>query len=300
MISFPNCKINLGLRILRKRNDGYHDLETVFYPLPFYDIIEVIQAADGPEFSGSGHRVDGEPANNLCIKAFELLKKDFPDLPAVKLHLHKTIPLGAGLGGGSADGAFTLQLINQKFHLGLSRDQLLNYALQLGSDAPFFIINKPCLATGRGEVMEEIAIDLSSYWVLLANPGIHVNTGVAFSGISPAIPEKSVQVIIQQPVDTWKQELINDFEATVFKTYPLINQIKETLYSEGAVYASMSGSGSTVFGLFEDQSSLAKASSAFKSNDSVIISSSPASLRGHSAWGLSQYNSTPFPSGSSR
>jgi 4-diphosphocytidyl-2-C-methyl-D-erythritol kinase len=243
----------------------------------------VIQGPGDPEFSGSGLRVDGEPANNLCIKAIELLKKDFPDLPAIKLHLHKTIPLGAGLGGGSADGAFTLQLINQKFRLGLSRDQLLNYALHLGSDAPFFIINKPCLATGRGEVMEEIAIDLSRYWVLLANPGIHVNTGTAFSGISPAIPEKSLKGIIQQPVNTWKKELINDFELTLFKTYPLIKEIKETFYSEGAVYASMSGSGSTVYGFFEDQSSLAKASSAFRSNASVIISSSPASLRGHSA-----------------
>src|SRR5688572_28327375 len=233
MISFPNCKINLGLRILRKRNDGYHDLETVFYPLPFYDIIEVIHGPGEAEFSGSGLLVDGEPSSNLCIKAIQLLKKDFPELPALKFHLHKTIPMGAGLGGGSADGAFTLQLINQKFRLGLSRDQVLNYALQLGSDAPFFIINKPCLAKGRGELLEEITIDLSRYWVLLANPGIHVNTATAFSGISAAIPERSVKEIIQQPVNTWKKELINDFETTVFKSYPLIGEIKEKLYSEG-------------------------------------------------------------------
>jgi len=143
MISFPNSKINLGLRILRKRNDGYHDLETVFYPLRIYDIIELIHGSDDLVFSGSGLRVAGEPASNLCYKAIQLLKKDFPELPAMRLHLHKNIPMGAGLGGGSADGAFTLQLINSKFRLGLSREQLLNYALQLGSDCPFFIINKP-------------------------------------------------------------------------------------------------------------------------------------------------------------
>jgi 4-diphosphocytidyl-2-C-methyl-D-erythritol kinase len=281
MISFPNCKINLGLRILRKRNDGYHDLETVFYPLPHYDIIELIHGSDDLVFSGSGLRVEGEPANNLCYQAIQLLKQDFPELPAMRMHLHKNIPMGAGLGGGSADGAFTLQLINQKFRLGLTREQLLNYALQLGSDCPFFIINKPCVAYGRGEQLEEIAVDLSDYGILLVHPGVHVNTAEAFSGITPAVPVKSVKEIIQQPINTWKKELVNDFETTVFSKYPEIKSIKETLYSKGAVYASMSGSGSTVYGIFKDQSALASASSSFKSSASVTICNSPASLRGH-------------------
>ena len=281
MISFPNCKINLGLRILRKRNDGYHDLETVFFPLPHYDIIELIHGSEDLVFSGSGLRVAGDPANNLCFKAIQLLKKDFPELPAMRMHLHKNIPMGAGLGGGSADGAFTLQLINQKFRLGLSREQLLNYALQLGSDCPFFIINKPCVAYGRGEQLEEIGVDLSGYGILLVHPGIHVNTADAFSGIEPAIPAKSVKDIIQQPVSSWKNELINDFETTVFKKHPAIKSIKDSLYSGGAVYASMTGSGSTVFGIFEDHSALASASNSFKSSASVIICNSPAELRGH-------------------
>lgn len=281
MVSFPNCKINLGLRILRKRNDGYHDLETVFYPLPHFDIIELIHGSDDLVFSGSGLRVAGEPANNLCFKAIQLLKKDFPELPAMRMHLHKNIPMGAGLGGGSADGAFTLQLINQKFRLGLSREQLLGYALQLGSDCPFFIINKPCIAYGRGEQLEEISIDLSDYGVLLVHPGIHVNTAEAFSGINPAEPAKPVRTIIQQPVNTWKNELINDFETTVFSKYPAIKSIKESLYSKGAIYAALSGSGSTVYGIFEDQSALASASSAFKSSASVTICNPPSSVRGH-------------------
>jgi 4-diphosphocytidyl-2-C-methyl-D-erythritol kinase len=281
MISFPNCKINLGLRILRKRNDGYHDLETVFYPLPHYDIIELIHGSDDLVFSGSGLRVAGEPANNLCFKAIQLLKTDFPELPAMRMHLHKNIPMGAGLGGGSADGAFTLQLINQKFRLDLSPEQLLSYALQLGSDCPFFIINKPCIGNGRGEQLEEIAVDLSNYGILLVHPAIPINTAEAFSGINPAIPVKSVKEIIQQQVNTWKDELINDFETTVFKTYPDIKSIKDTLYSKGAVYAAMSGSGSTVYGIFEDHSALASARSSFKSSASVTICNSPSSLRGH-------------------
>ena len=184
--------------------------------------------------------------------------------------------MGAGLGGGSADGAFTLQLINSKFRLGLSREQLLNYALQLGSDCPFFIINKPCVAYGRGEQLEEFTVDLSKYGILLVHPDIHVNTAQAFSGIIPKIPAKSVTEIIKQPVKTWKDELINDFETTVFKAYPEIASIKETLYSKGAVYASMTGSGSTVFGIFEDHSALASASNSFRSSASVTICNSPS------------------------
>ena len=252
MLSFPNCKINLGLHILGKRDDGFHNLETVFYPVPFKEALELIPSTNtGIEFTATGLAVDGNAADNLCVKAYHLLKKDFPEIPTIKIHLHKAIPLGAGLGGGSADAAFMLKLLNEKFKLNLSTDQLINYALQLGSDCPFFIINKPCLATGRGEMLEEIAVDLSAYKIVLINPGIHINTGWAFSNITPAQPARSIKEIIQQPVNTWKDELKNDFESAVFTAHPAIKEIKEALYTQGAVYAAMSGSGSTVFGIFE-------------------------------------------------
>jgi 4-diphosphocytidyl-2-C-methyl-D-erythritol kinase len=253
MIVFPNCKINLGLQILSKREDEFHDIETVFYPVPFKDALELIPDANSKtevDFTATGLAVDGNPEDNLCIKAYHLLKKDFPKLSAVKIHLHKTIPMGAGLGGGSANAAFMLKLLNQKFNLNLSTPKLLNYSYQLGSDCPFFIINKPCFATGRGEELEEIPLDLSTYKIVLINPGIHINTGWAFSQITPALSKKSIKEIIKQPIETWRDELINDFENPVFKAHPQIKEIKDTLYQQGAIYASMSGSGSTVFGIF--------------------------------------------------
>jgi 4-diphosphocytidyl-2-C-methyl-D-erythritol kinase len=263
VIVFPNCKINLGLNITRKRSDGFHDLETVFFPLPLHDVLEIIQPAttetqqEDVAFTTSGIPVDGTNENNLCIKAYRLLKKEFPGLPAVQIHLHKAIPIGAGLGGGSADGAFTLKLLNEKFNLNLSTEQLLHYALQLGSDCPFFIINKSCLATGRGELLEPVSIDLSPYQFILVNPGIQIHTANAFSQVTPTPTVKSTREIIQQPVITWKDELKNDFEEPVFKTHPAISDIKNKLYHAGAVYASMSGSGSTVFGLFKKEEKVA-------------------------------------------
>lgn len=267
MIVFPNCKINLGLRILHKRADGYHDLQTVFYPLPLCDVLEIIQDAGNGmrdaannqnesfiQFSNSGFSINGDPDDNLCIKAYNLLKKDFPQLAEIQMHLHKAIPAGAGLGGGSADAAFTLRLLNEKFNLDLSTDQLISYALQLGSDCPFFIINKPCFATGRGEILEPISIDLSSYKFIIVNPSIHISTANAFSGITPALPTKSVKEIIQEPIETWKNELVNDFEKTVFSQHPEIGAIKKKLYDGGALFASMSGTGSTVYGIFEKAS----------------------------------------------
>lgn len=253
MVLFPNCKINLGLHILRKRSDGFHDLETVFYPIPLQDAVEVIQhphPITDVEFSASGLKVDGNVSDNICVKAYHLLKKDFPQLPAVKMHLHKTIPMGAGLGGGSADGAFTLLLLNKKFNLGLGEAALIDYALQLGSDCPFFIRNAPCYATGRGEVMENIALDLSAYNFVLVNPQIHINTGWAFSQIRPSAERPSLKETVQKPVEEWKALLTNDFEDAVFAKHPAIKECKDVLYAAGAVYASMTGSGSTVFGLF--------------------------------------------------
>lgn len=272
MISFPNCKINLGLNIIRKRVDGYHDLETVFYPLMIRDVLEVIQTMDDRQetvenrqqstvyrlpstinFSTSGLNIEGDPNNNLCIKAYHLLQKDFPSLPSVKMHLHKTIPMGAGLGGGSADGAFALKLLNEKFHLNLSTNQLINYALQLGSDCPFFIINQPCFASSRGEVLEKLSVNLSAYKFMIVNPGIHISTAWAFAQILAQQPKQSIKDIIQKPVSEWKDLLQNDFEYAVMKEYPAIGQIKETLYHAGAAYVSMTGSGSTVYGIFEKE-----------------------------------------------
>ncbi|HEV8081431.1 MAG TPA: 4-(cytidine 5'-diphospho)-2-C-methyl-D-erythritol kinase [Chitinophagaceae bacterium] len=249
MLSFPNCKINLGLNIIRKREDGYHDLETVFLPVPLTDVLEILPSNNNKlEFTVSGIPVNTE--DNLCIKAYNLLKQNFTNLPSVKMHLHKSIPIGAGLGGGSSDAAFTLLLLNEKFKLNLKTEQLLDYALRLGSDCPFFILNKPCFAMGRGEKLEPINIDLKNYKILIVNPGININTKWAFSKIIPQERKISIQQIITLPIETWKVYLQNDFELPVFTEYPEIRKIKEDLYEVGALYASLSGSGSSVFGVF--------------------------------------------------
>ncbi|HMK18473.1 MAG TPA: 4-(cytidine 5'-diphospho)-2-C-methyl-D-erythritol kinase [Chitinophagaceae bacterium] len=255
MVSFPNCKINLGLNIVNKRNDGYHDIETVFFPIHLRDSLEVIEK-EKFEFSTSGFSIEGESEKNLCIKAYNLLKVDLPHLQMVQMHLHKAIPMGAGLGGGSADGAFTLKLLNKKFDLSLSEKQLINYSLQLGSDCPFFILNKPCFATGRGEILEQTELDLSEYKFLIVQPLIHISTAWAFSTIKPLRPAKSIKQIIQQSISTWKTELINDFENPVFEKYPEIKNIKDSLYDAGAIYASMSGSGSAVYGIFKNENAI--------------------------------------------
>ena len=252
MISFPNGKINLGLNVTSKRADGYHDIETVFFPVQIKDVVEVIQSS-GFQFSTSGLTINGEVKNNLCIKAYNLLKEDFQSLPPVQIHLHKNIPMGAGLGGGSANGAFMLKALDTKFNLNLTEKQVLDYALQLGSDCPFFIINKPCFAQGRGEILEPIGLNLSGYKIVLVNPGIHVSTKEAFDGIAPAVPVESIKHIIQQPIETWKEKLKNDFEQRVFQLHPEIKNIKEELYNKGAVYAAMTGTGSTVFGILENK-----------------------------------------------
>lgn len=254
MVVFPNAKINLGLNIVKKRSDGYHNLETVFYPIGINDIVEITandSTSTGVTFTSSGLSVDVGTSNNLCVKAYDLLKQDF-DLPPVKIHLHKLIPMGAGLGGGSADAAFVLQALNNKFNLRISQTKIVEYALTLGSDCPFFIINKPCYAEGRGEVIEEIQLNLKGYKILLINPGIHISTATAFSKIIPYKPTKSVKEIINNPIETWKDNLKNDFEFSAFSEYPEIKNIKEYLYSQGAVYASMTGTGSTVYGIFRN------------------------------------------------
>ncbi|MEY4553226.1 MAG: hypothetical protein RL099_1554 [Bacteroidota bacterium] len=254
MICFPSCKINLGLRITQKRADGFHALETVFFPISIKDALEIIIDPDTSAapitFTSSGLAINGEPSDNLCFKAYGLLKKDYPSIPNIKMHLHKKIPMGAGLGGGSSDGAFTLVTLNQLFNLQLSEQALLNYALQLGSDCPFFIINTPAFATGRGEILTPTKVDLSGYSIVIVNPGIAISTKLAFSLITPKIPDNNLAAVIQQPISKWKDVLINDFEQPIFNSFPELANIKETLYQNGAAYASMTGTGSTVYGIF--------------------------------------------------
>jgi 4-diphosphocytidyl-2-C-methyl-D-erythritol kinase len=255
MILFPPAKINLGLRILRKRADGFHDLDTIFYPTALTDVLEILPSFDpsntAVELKVSGIVPPGNPEENLCVKAWRLLKADHPQLPPVYMHLHKNIPTGAGLGGGSADGAYALRGLNEKFKLGLAREQLIEYAAQLGSDCPFFIHDTSCIASGRGELLEPIDLSLKSYHIILINPGIHVSTKEAFAGVRPNENNKPISSIISQPIETWQGELINDFESSIFPNHPEIARIKQQLIDAGAVYASMSGSGSTVYGIFK-------------------------------------------------
>lgn len=260
MICFPNAKINLGLRVTSKREDGFHDLDTIFFPVPLNDVLEVITpstgSAEAVTFTHSGIPIPGDESSNLCIKAYYLLKKDYPDLPPILLHLHKHIPMGAGLGGGSSDGAFMLKLLNDKYRLGIGTEQLQKYALALGSDCPFFIINEPVQAKGRGEIMQPIACTLSSKTMVLVCPRIHVSTADAFRKISLSPNAPSCASILERPIQEWKDNLINDFEEPVFNAFPEIANIKEKLYDAGALYASMTGTGSTVYGIFESSPSI--------------------------------------------
>lgn len=256
MVCFPNSKINLGLNILEKRNDGYHNLETIFYPVKWCDVLEVVEegsqkSEDEIKFAASGLSVDGDMKNNLCVKAYQLLKKDFP-LPSIKMHLHKIIPMGAGLGGGSSDAAFTLKLLNEFFHLNLSSDVLKNYAKQMGSDCSFFIDNVSEFASGRGELLEKINLNLKGCFILIVKPDIHISTAEAYSMIKPQQPKRSVKKIIELPISEWKTFLENDFERPLFEKYPEIADVKNKMYQQGAIYSSMSGSGSAVYGIFKN------------------------------------------------
>jgi 4-diphosphocytidyl-2-C-methyl-D-erythritol kinase len=252
LISFPNCKINLGLQVLRKRPDGFHDIETVLYPCGLCDILEIIPSPDGEmSFSVSGR--EGVPGGeeNLCMKAYRQLAA-VHRLPTIHLHLHKNIPVGAGLGGGSSDAAFTLRMLNALFHLYLPDEKLKEYAARLGSDCPFFICNKPSLAAGRGEVFSAVHPDLSGMGIMIVKPSVSVSTAEAYSWVAPLPERPPLSGLIRRPVAEWKDCLVNDFEGPVYERYPEIKDIRERLYRQGACYAAMSGSGSAVFGLFDD------------------------------------------------
>lgn len=250
MITFPNAKINLGLNVVERRSDGYHNIETLFYPVALSDILEVLPGHDFL-FETSGFHLDSEPEKNLVVKAYLLLKQKY-DLPPVKIHLHKVIPFGAGLGGGSSDAAFMLKLLNQIFEIGLSAAQLKTIASEIGADCPFFIANQPAFATGTGNQLVAIDLDLSRYQLVLVKPPFGVNTANAYKVIKPYRQSTSIKDIVTGPIETWKDNLKNDFEKPVFEVFPEIESIKQSLYDLGAIYASMSGSGSAVFAFFSD------------------------------------------------
>ena len=250
MVSFPQCKINLGLRVVSKRQDGFHDIETCFYPLPWSDILEIIPN-DTMSFTNTGILVPGRHEENLCLRAYYLLQEQF-DLPSVAIHLHKIVPTGAGLGGGSSDAAYTLRILNELFNLKQSLNQLEVYASQLGSDCAFFIHDRPMIGTGRGEVLSSIDVSLHGKYIVVVKPDIHVSTSEAFKNIKLSQHNNSLEDSLKQKdVVDWEEVLINDFELSAFRQFPDIKKIKKDLYAKGALYASMSGSGSSVFGIFE-------------------------------------------------
>jgi len=264
MIVFPNAKINIGINITGRRTDGYHNIETVFYPIRVYDALEALPGKE-LTFQSSGLGIPGKIEDNLCIKAYYLIKNDY-DLPPVNIHLHKHIPIGAGLGGGSADAAFFIRLIDQQFDLDLSTDQKLNYARQLGADCAFFIESKPVFAFEKGDQFETIKLDLSKYHLVLVMPPAHVSTSEAYRGVKPAEVKYSLYELIAEPVKEWKHFIKNDFEESVFRNHAMIRGVKAALYEAGAIFASMSGSGASVFGIFNetpDLSSLEKTNQVF-------------------------------------
>lgn len=250
MITFPNAKINIGLNITEKRPDGFHNLETIFFPVGWTDVLEIAEARE-VGYTSSGIEIDGSPEHNLVMKAYRLLQNDFA-LPPLKIHLHKQIPFGAGLGGGSSDAAFMLRMLNKTYDLNLSPEKLIDYAAVLGSDCPFFILNRPVFATGRGEIMNIIDLKLNNLFLLLVKPPVEVSTAKAFKFIKPQKPRTSLADSVQLPVEQWRDNIVNQFEESVFQQFPEVQDLRDKFYHIGAIYASMSGSGSAVFGFFNE------------------------------------------------
>lgn len=264
MITFPIAKINLGLNVVERRPDGYHNLETVFYPVNIKDALELTMmntkfpSPVDCDIKVSNLNVEGDEQRNLVVRAYQLLKCDFPQMPRVHAHLYKVIPTQAGMGGGSSDCAYTIRLLNEMFTLGLTEQRMIDYAAQLGADCAFFILSRPSYAEGIGERLVPVSLDLSSYYIGVVRPDIPVSTREAFSLIKPVKPAKCCRDVVLQPIETWRDELSNDFEQSVFALHPEIEAIKQQLYNLGAVYAAMSGSGSAVFGIFQDPIEISK------------------------------------------
>ncbi len=251
MITYPNAKINIGLYVTKRRPDGYHNLQTVFYPIPLRDTLEVSvpKLATAPfTLQMPGRKIDCAPEKNLVVRAYNALKSDF-DLPPVDISLSKRIPTGAGMGGGSSDAAFMLKALNELFDLQLSDEELKARAAKLGADCAFFIENNPAYATGIGDILTPISLNLSGWCLTLVKPQAAVSTAEAYAHVTPGQPEHDLLTALQQPVETWRETVKNDFEASVFDAHPEIGVIKETLYDMGATYAAMSGSGSTVYAI---------------------------------------------------
>lgn len=258
MVVFPNAKINIGLNIVEKRPDNYHNLESIFYPIPLKDILEVVEAVDGiTHMEIDGLKIDGPTDSNLVMKAYNLLKNNY-NLPPVKIYLNKIIPFGAGLGGGSSDAAFMLKVLNEMFALNLSVDELKTFAAKLGADCPFFIENKPAYVTGIGDIIEKIPFSLQGLYFVLVKPNVFVSTKNAYSMITPIASQTSLLDMVNCPIQQWNGNIKNDFEKSVFHLFPEVENIKTILYNKGALYASMSGSGSSVFGLFKQPIDLSK------------------------------------------
>lgn len=256
MVLFPPAKINLGLRVLGKRSDGYHDIETCFYPVSLCDILEGILAAGSEtKFSNSGLPIQGNTVENLVTNGYNILNERFR-LPPMELHLHKIIPMGAGLGGGSADAAYTLKLINDLFKLDLSKEDIFDFAIQLGSDCAYFLQNNVSMGFGRGEILKPVPVSLKGWHLLLVKPDVHISTSEAFGGLTASKPTEELQTALLKPVEEWKDKITNDFETVVFRKHPVIREIKDKLYSLGATFALMSGSGASVYGLFKEPGSL--------------------------------------------
>ena len=250
MLFFPNAKINLGLHILNRRNDGYHDIETLMLPIGLCDALEFIPSSV-TKLTYSGIKMDISPELDLCMKAYHVLASEF-SIPEISIHLHKAIPTGAGLGGGSSDAAFMLKSLNSYFNLNLSTEKLIELASTVGSDCPFFINNSPGIVSGKGEIIEPFSFSLKNFKIFVVHPGIHIDTAWAYSLSNPDSKRPSLRSTIQnQPPEQWREIIKNDFENIVFTKYPEIQRIKEKLYSLGAIYASMTGSGSAVYGIFE-------------------------------------------------
>ena len=259
MITFPVAKINLGLNVVEKRADGYHNLQTVFYPVPIMDALEIVPMSDGfpsdvdCDLKVTNITIEGDEQRNLVVRAYQLLKADFPDLPRVHAHLWKGIPTQAGMGGGSSDCGYMIRLLNETFDMGLSSEQMQQYAARLGADCAFFIESRACYAEGIGERLQPIDLDLSGWHIGVVRPDIPVPTKEAFSRIHPHYPALNCRDVVRQPVETWRDRLTNDFEESVFVLHPEIGAVKEQLYKMGATYAAMSGSGSALFGLFKEE-----------------------------------------------
>lgn len=250
MITFPNAKINLGLFIERKRPDGYHDISTIFYPIPLVDAVEIIPAPETELFL-YGNPVDCPPEKNLVVKAYRLMAEEF-HLPNAAIHLYKHIPDGAGLGGGSADAAFLLKMLNEMHALGLDEEELAKRAVALGADCPFFIYNRPMIARGIGNIFSPAQVSLKGSTIVVIKPEISIPTALAYTGTTPKIPENDIADIVALDPHEWKHALSNDFEASIFPKFPELEEIKKSLYASGAYYASMSGSGSAIFGLYDN------------------------------------------------